>query len=92
VLKQEPVGKLQEQIEATKIQTSKTKHVKLSIKGMLQKCRKRCNTKYKKREIQTWRIIPGHFKRDRRKSLNRRNRQRKIIRIVGMAIHVDIQK
>jgi len=32
VLKQQPVGQLQEQIEETKIQASKTKHMKLSIR------------------------------------------------------------
>ena len=80
MLKQQPVGQLQEQIEATKIQASKTKHVKLNIRECYRnKMTKEVQYKIYKGENTNLEDNTWPFKSERRKSLNRKNRQRKVI-------------
>ena len=80
---QQPNLPLQDQHEGTKIQASKTKPMQLTIREYYKRTYKRWyNTQYKKRKLQNWRMILGHLT-GRRKLINGRNGQQKIVWTVG---------
>jgi hypothetical protein len=59
----------------TKIKALKVKHLKLSYENITKSKYKRSyNTKYEKKKLPNWRIVPGHMM-DTRKLMNGKNRQ-----------------